>query len=103
MRLLAAVRSMCRRVYWGAASLCYAPPCRIDLVNQTAANSSGFGGHALGLPGVQLPEAQQRAMRRAYYAAVSHTDEQIGRVLAALAATGLREHTVVCFFADHGL
>ena len=41
-------------------------------------------------------------MRRAYYAAVSHTDAQIGRVLAALAETGLRNNTVVCIFADHG-
>ena len=41
-------------------------------------------------------------MRRAYYAAVSHTDEQIGRVLAALTETGLRNSTVVCVFADHG-
>ena len=71
-------------------------------MNRSPPNASGFAGRSLGLPGVPLPEAQQTAMRRAYYAAVSHTDEQIGRVLAALAATGLRNSTLVCVFADHG-
>ena len=33
-----------------------------------------------------------------YYAAVSHTDEQIGRVLDELRQSGLRKSTVVCFF-----
>ena len=73
------------------------------LVNASRRNSSGFEGFSLGLPGVQLPVSQQIDMRRAYYAAVSHTDEQIGRVLGALETTGLRRNTVVCFFTDHGV
>lgn len=72
------------------------------LANLSASNASGYDGVALGLPGVQLPEHQQIDMRRAYYSAVSHTDEQIGRVLESLTATGLRNSTVVCVFADHG-
>jgi hypothetical protein len=72
------------------------------LVNDSQPNASGFEGRSLGLPGVQLPQDQQIDMRRAYYSAVSHTDEQIGRVLRALETSGLRERTVVCFFTDHG-
>ena len=72
------------------------------LVNLSAQNASGYDGRALGLPGVQLPEQQQVDMRRAYYSAVSHTDEQIGRILASLTTTGMRKNTVVCVFADHG-
>jgi len=38
-----------------------------------------------------------------YYGLVTHMDEQIGRVLAALESTGRAENTVVVFAADHGL
>ncbi|HEY2412342.1 MAG TPA: sulfatase-like hydrolase/transferase [Pirellulaceae bacterium] len=38
-----------------------------------------------------------------YYAVISHLDEQIGRVLAALDASGQRENTIVVFTSDHGL
>jgi arylsulfatase A-like enzyme len=38
----------------------------------------------------------------AYYAAVSHMDAQVGRVLDALDELGLRENTIVVFSSDHG-
>ena len=38
-----------------------------------------------------------------YYAAISHLDDQVGRILDALHATGQAENTVVIFTADHGL
>lgn len=41
-------------------------------------------------------------LRRAYYAATSFTDAQIGRVLAALDEQGLADNTVVVLFSDHG-
>ncbi len=37
-----------------------------------------------------------------YFAAVTGIDEQIGRILHALDAAGLRDETVVVFTADHG-
>src|SRR5690242_2612701 len=40
--------------------------------------------------------------RRAYLAAVSHVDDQVGRLLAALHDTGLDRDTVVLFTSDHG-
>jgi choline-sulfatase len=42
------------------------------------------------------------AARRAYYGAISFVDDQVGRIRAALAATGLAEETVTLFTSDHG-
>lgn len=39
---------------------------------------------------------------KGYYAAVSYTDAQIGKLLDALEAHGLMEHTIVVLFSDHG-
>lgn len=38
-----------------------------------------------------------------YYGLITHLDEQIGRVLAALDETGKADHTIVIFSADNGL
>jgi len=38
-----------------------------------------------------------------YYAMIAHVDEQIGRVMDALRATGRRENTIVVFAGDNGL
>src|SRR6185437_4247447 len=37
-----------------------------------------------------------------YYAAITALDEQLGRLLAALQATGLAGNTIVVFTSDHG-
>ena len=39
---------------------------------------------------------------RLYYEAVSHLDEQVGRILATLDEVGARENTVVLFLGDNG-
>ncbi len=38
-----------------------------------------------------------------YYAMITHMDEQIGRLLAALEREGLTDSTIVVFASDHGL
>ncbi len=38
-----------------------------------------------------------------YYATVSHLDEQVGRILEALRASGRAQRTIVIFSSDHGL
>jgi len=43
-----------------------------------------------------------RAARHGYYAMVSEVDDQIGRILEELEATGQAEETVVIFTSDHG-
>ncbi len=47
--------------------------------------------------------AEVRAELAAYYAVIEHLDRQIGRILAALAAAGLADNTIVIFTSDHGL
>lgn len=38
-----------------------------------------------------------------YYAMLSHQDQQMGRILAALDEAGVRDNTLVIYTADHGL
>lgn len=45
---------------------------------------------------------KQKELHRAYFAAVSYVDAQIGRVLDELDRSGLRENTVVVLWSDHG-
>jgi arylsulfatase A-like enzyme len=49
-----------------------------------------------------LPLETQREARRAYYAAVTHVDEQVGAVLRALNDTGFTSSTLVVINGDHG-
>ena len=55
-----------------------------------------------GMDDVELSREQLRRARHGYYAAISYVDERIGEVLDALAATGLRDDTIVLLTADHG-
>jgi choline-sulfatase len=41
--------------------------------------------------------------RSEYYALITHTDEQIGKILNALEKSGKADNTVIIFTADHGL
>jgi iduronate 2-sulfatase len=43
-----------------------------------------------------------RELRRAYYAALSYADSELGRILDELVDLGLYENTIVVFWGDHG-
>jgi iduronate 2-sulfatase len=45
---------------------------------------------------------EAREMIRGYYASISFTDANVGRVLAALDRLGLRDETLVALWSDHG-
>jgi iduronate 2-sulfatase len=47
-------------------------------------------------------EAAAREMKRAYWAATTFMDMNVGRVLTALDELGLRDNTIVVFMGDHG-
>jgi len=47
-------------------------------------------------------DAIRRQALQAYYAATSHMDAQVGRVLDAVEKLGLAQSTVVVFISDHG-
>ena len=53
-------------------------------------------------PGETLPAAAVRNLRRGYYAAVSHMDDQVGAVMSALDQSGFADNTIVSFWGDHG-
>jgi len=64
------------------------------------------------VPGIALTRARfdgreqpaiLREMHHGHLAAISYLDAQLGKVLAALDETGLREETIVVFWSDHGL
>jgi arylsulfatase A-like enzyme len=50
----------------------------------------------------EIPQAKALELIRGYYASLSYTDAQIGRVLDELDRLGLRESTVVIVWGDHG-
>ena len=49
-----------------------------------------------------LSDAYARKLRHAYYASVSYTDAQVGRVLDELKKLGLDKNTIVVLWSDHG-
>ena len=48
-------------------------------------------------------EYSVKVNRRDYYALITHMDEQIGRIIRALKASGKYDNTYIMFTADHGL
>ncbi|WP_136689178.1 sulfatase family protein [Halorhabdus amylolytica] len=54
------------------------------------------------LEGANLTDDEHRLVRAAYYAMIDHVDDNVARLLNALAETGQREDTFVVFCADHG-
>lgn len=46
--------------------------------------------------------ADIRAARHGYYANISYIDDQVGKLMAALEATGKIDNTVIVFTSDHG-
>ena len=59
--------------------------------------------HYYGIPDVgPVSEDQARDLKHAYYACVSYTDAQVGRLLQALDANGLSDNTIVVLWGDHG-
>ena len=59
--------------------------------------------HYYGIPDVgPVSEEQARDLRHAYYACVSYTDAQVGRLLNSLDALGLKKNTIIILWGDHG-
>jgi iduronate 2-sulfatase len=49
-----------------------------------------------------LDDETARTLLHAYHAATSYMDAQLGKVLAALAETGLAKNTIIVLWGDHG-
>lgn len=49
-----------------------------------------------------IPEADRQAMRAVYFGLIAEVDAQVGRIIAALEATGQYDDTLIVFTSDHG-
>lgn len=95
------------RKYWDLYDPDALPMPKIDRLPEGAPT---FAGHDsgeihqyLGIPPDNpLPADVARRLRHGYYACVSYTDAQVGRLLDALDRTGLAANTVVVLWGDHG-
>jgi iduronate 2-sulfatase len=76
----------------------------IELPRQPAKGREGFPPVAFTVnpPNYGLSALDQKRMIRAYYAAVTFMDAQVGLVLDALERLGLADDTIVVLFGDHG-
>ncbi|MFC2130781.1 sulfatase [Bacteroidota bacterium] len=50
----------------------------------------------------KFSEEQKRLLKHGYFASVSYTDAQIGRLLDALDSLGLTDNTIIVLWGDHG-
>lgn len=66
----------------------------------TEASHRSYAGHARGFTKYTADELAQT--RAAYYAMVTLVDDEVGRILDALEATGQARDTIVVFTSDHG-
>ncbi len=78
-----------------------------DNVNQASLHNSGeFNGYQLGDEDATLKgpvsDAYARKLRHAYFACVSYSDAQIGKLLDKLDKLGLTENTIIVLWGDHG-
>ena len=58
--------------------------------------------HVCAIDAEPVTEDQVRAARRAYLGAIAYFDDNLGRLMAALRASGLAENTIVVLTSDHG-
>jgi choline-sulfatase len=93
--------------YWDLHDPAAIPEPTIDHLPDGA---PAFAGHANGelhqyldIPqGNPIPKDVARRLRHGYYACISYTDAQIGRLLDALDTAGIADRTVVVLWGDHG-
>ncbi|HEV7350310.1 sulfatase [Telluribacter sp.] len=97
--------------YWDLydeAKLSISPsPTIPENVNPASLHNSGeFNGYKAGEehPALNSPasDAYARQLRHGYYASVSYTDAQVGKVLAELKRLKLDKNTIVVVWGDHG-
>ena len=82
----------------------------VPTTDKLPAGSPEFAGHnnseLHAYPGVPkenpIPADFAKTLRHGYYACISYTDAQIGKVLDALDKEGLADNTIIVLWGDHG-
>ena len=78
-------------------------PCRpAGIPDFSWHNSHELRGHSDVPDEGPLADALVQRLRHGYYACVSYTDAQVGRLLDGLESQGLQENTIVVLWGDHG-
>jgi iduronate 2-sulfatase len=80
------------------------------LINHLPEGAPAYAGHVngelhgyLGVPEADpIPADFAQTLRHGYYACISYTDAQIGRLLDALDQEGLAQNTIIVLWGDHG-
>jgi len=62
-----------------------------------------FPCHGYPLTGISAQPEEERKKRQEYYAAATFVDQQVGKILDALEASGQMANTVIVYATDHGL
>jgi arylsulfatase A-like enzyme len=80
------------------------PPLPLNFLPQLPFDNGMMnGGRDENLGAWPRTEAMIRDQLAEYYGLITHMDEQIGRILAALRETGRADNTIVIYAADNGL
>jgi arylsulfatase A-like enzyme len=80
------------------------PPLPVNFLPQLPFDNGMMrGGRDENLAPWPRTEAIIRDQLAEYYGLITHLDEQIGRILAALKQSGQADHTIIIFAADNGL
>ena len=58
--------------------------------------------HVCAMDAEPVTADQVRAARHAYYGSIAYVDDNLGRLMQTLRATGLADDTIVVFTSDHG-
>lgn len=92
--------------YWDIYPAGSVKPAENNYAPKNAPKQSIHGSAELkqyyGETNVPLSDSAAVNMVHGYYACVSYSDTQVGKVLAALEETGLAENTIVILWGDHG-
>lgn len=67
---------------------------------QQVDHEGAYGGMLLGFN--KMSPRERREITAAYYAMIEQIDDNVGRVLTELEATGQKDNTIVIFMSDHG-
>ncbi len=93
--------------YWDLYDLNTIPVPAFDHLPTGAPEFAGHNNSELhNYPGVPkenpIPADFAKTLRHGYYACISYTDAQVGRLLDALDKEGLADNTIIVLWGDHG-